>query len=282
MVYQSKRFHFVWHNYEESTIDHLKSLYPTFVTFMIVGKETGELGETPHLQCYCETVKKVTIVGLRAKLGDVSKILIAKGSAQDNIVYCSKEGDVAVNVGTTMKQGKRTDLAELKQKIDDGVTWDDLWEDDFTLMLQYRRGVEEYANLRRRRTRDVPEVKIWWGKTGTGKTRGAYDLAHELYGDDIYSWSGTKWFDGYRGQKVVLFDEFDGGEKQEIPYDYWKRLTDRYKVQVQTKGGFANFCPEVIILTSNVNPMYWWCNEQKPYDWKEQFDRRVTEIKEFK
>lgn len=124
----------------------------------------------------------------------------------------------------------------------------------------------------------MPEVFIWWGDSDTGKTRGAYDLAgkEKL---DIWSYMGGGWFDGYCGQDIALFDEFDGDD---LTFSMWKKVCDRYPLVVPIKGGSVNFNPKVIIFTSNQDPKSWFSKSRVGVDWWHQITRRCKEIKEFK
>lgn len=247
---------------------------------MIVGQETCPSTSTPHLQIYLELKKKTTLTGVKKLLGSTAVHLeMARGTWQDNQKYCSKE-KVFLEVGTPNKQGRRHDLEEVKSAIDEGMTHADLWNFFFKDMVKYRKSFEEYANILRSKKREMPKVYIWWGATGTGKTKGAFELAEREFDDDFWVWPGGNWFDGYRGQRVAIFDEFHGGENQ-IDFPLWKKLCDRYPLTVPVKGSFTNWGPEVIIFTSNVNPKNWWPEERKPEAWWDQFERRTSEIKEF-
>lgn len=203
------------------------------------------------------------------------------GSQQQNIDYCRKEGNWK-EYGTPFEsqQGKRNDLIEMKEAIDEGHSYEDLWKLHFNLMVKYHKAVDQYMNLQRLRHREMPKVYIYWGKTGTGKTRSAFEMAEREYEDSFWVSPGGVWFDGYRGQRVAIFDEFHGGPGQ-VGFALWKQLCDRYPLTVQVKGAFTNWFPEVIIFTSNVDPKLWWPEERKPVDWYDQFTRRVFENKEF-
>lgn len=278
---QSKRFCVTWNNYTETTLSDLKTLCSTSLRYLIIGSETAPTTGTKHYQIYLETKKKMTITGLKKLLNSASPhIEIARGTAEENKEYCTKE-ELLYEWGAPVKERQRTDLEEIRADIDAGMSYADLWDNHFNLMLQYRRGLEEYSNLQRLRRSEPPKVYIWHGATGTGKTRKAFDMAAE-FNDSFWVWPGDDWFDGYRGQRVAIFDEFHGGDSQGIRFDLWKKLCDRYPLTVKVKGGFTNWNPEVIIFTSNIDPHYWWPDEKnKPVGWFDQFSRRCTEIKEF-
>lgn len=194
-----------------------------------------------------------------------------KGSLEQAITYCKKDGDFYER-GTYTKKGQRSDLLEIKKKIDSGTSYDQLWEEDFSVMLQYRKGFQEYMNLKSSRTpREQPRVFVFWGSTGTGKTRRAWAINQE----STWVYPGKGWFDGYTGQEVAIFDEFDGSD---IKFSFWKQLVDRYRVAVPIKGGFSNWCPKFVIFTSNLEPGNWWRDEQLPMGSTDQFSRRVERV----
>lgn len=83
----------------------------------------------------------------------------------------------------------------------------------------------------------------------------------------------TGWWDGYEGQQVVIIDEFYGW----LGYDFILRLTDRYPLLVETKGGTVQFVSRVVIFTSNSHPRDWYPNIRD----RAPFDRRFPAVFEF-
>lgn len=55
------------------------------------------------------------------------------------------------------------------------------------------------------------------------------------------------WFDGYLGESVAVFDDF---RPWWCRFDYLLALLDRYPIRVPVKGGFVNWIPEIIIITT--------------------------------
>lgn len=84
-----KTWCFTWNNYDGSKdIDFLKNLLKN--DSYIFGEEVGENG-TPHLQGYIKFVKKVRFGWFKSNLPKVH-CEPAKGTDEDNINYCSKDG----------------------------------------------------------------------------------------------------------------------------------------------------------------------------------------------
>lgn len=92
---------------------------------------------------------------------------------------------------------------------------------------------------------------VYWGRTGTGKSRRAWDEAGmEAYAKDPQ----TKWWDGYQGEQHVVIDEFRGS----ISISHILRWLDRYPVRVECKGSSMPFVSSKIWITSNLDPRNWY------------------------
>lgn len=101
----------------------------------------------------------------------------------------------------------------------------------------------------------VKVVKCFWGPTGVGKSRRAWEEA----GINAYpKISTTKWWDGYRPEEHenVVIDEFTGS----VDILHMLRWLDRYPQIVETKGSSIIFKAKRIWLTSNINPVLWYPN----------------------
>lgn len=93
--------------------------------------------------------------------------------------------------------------------------------------------------------------QVYWGRTGTGKSRRAWEEATiEAYCKD----PNTKFWDGYRDQNCVVIDEFRGT----ISISHLLRWLDRYPVIVEVKGGAMPLSASMFWITSNVDPREWY------------------------
>lgn len=243
--------------------------------YYVIGKEVGQ-GGTPHLQGYVQFSSKRRFGGVKTAMKNDRlhlEMQSSRSTALQASDYCKKDNDF-VEKGSLVTKGKRTDLMEIKRKIDEGASYVDLWENDFATMCTYRKAFQEYIHLKRSAiTRSVPKVFVFYGPTGTGKTRRAFEFCPE----STWVYPGKGWFDGYAGQKVAIFDEFDGSD---VDFALWKRLCDRYPMSVPVKGGYTPWYPDIIIFTSNVEPQAWWHvgvdRVILPQGATEQRDRRVS------
>lgn len=94
-------------------------------------------------------------------------------------------------------------------------------------------------------------ITVYWGRTGTGKSRRAWEEASmDAYPKD----PRTKFWDGYRDHRNVVMDEFRGG----IDIAHLLRWFDRYPVVVEVKGSSVVLKAERIWITSNIDPRNWY------------------------
>lgn len=120
--------------------------------------------------------------------------------------------------------------------------------------------------------------KVYWfyGPTNSGKTRMARELCS--YPKDI--WESTcgnmQWFDGYDYNKVAILDDF---RRFYHGFAEFLKLLDRYPYKVPVKGGFVDWCPKEIFITSKCSPFECYQNEDEDL---QQLIRRIDEIVNFR
>lgn len=120
--------------------------------------------------------------------------------------------------------------------------------------------------------RDNIHVRVYWGLSGTGKTRRATLEA----GDGHFpKGSGDQWWDGYQGQTNVIIDEFAGG----IPITDLLRWLDRYPCTVPVKGSTVALKAVNFWLTSNFHPRDWY--KDIGVEQRNGLLRRIHELVEF-
>lgn len=90
----SKKWCFTLNNWSKKEYEELLLFFSSKSSF-ILGKETGDEG-TPHLQGYVEFKTKCRLTGLK-KLNTRAHWEKAKGTREQNYVYCSKDGDFEQN-----------------------------------------------------------------------------------------------------------------------------------------------------------------------------------------
>ena len=213
---------------------------------MECGNETGYL----HWQLLLAFKKKITLRGVKELFGNGIHAEPSRSDAA--LAYVWKE-DTAV-------QGTRFELGRLAIKRNCAKDWDLIWEDAKRGKIESIPGdirIRSYSALRRIEADFMaPEafeksVYVFWGRTGTGKSRRAWTEA----GVDAYPKDPrSKFWDGYRGHEHVVIDEFRGG----IDISHMLRWLDRYPTIVEIKGGSVVFKARKIWITSNLDPRCWY------------------------
>lgn len=233
--------------------------------YLVYQVEVGARSGFKHVQGYVEFFNPQRLTFLQKSFGRRAKYLVARGTGEECRMYCTKEDTRCAEAnsgpwewGELLRQGQRSDLEDVKRRLDDGATMGAISREFFGQFIRYNRGFEKYALLNPRERERPPHVIIMSGPTGLGKTRMAKSRGcfTDVCWKPPYDGSGADhWFDGYCGQRVFLWDEFTEGQCK-LPF--LLRLLDRYPLMVQTKGTYINFTPEEIILTTNENPNDWY------------------------
>lgn len=84
-----------------------------------------------------------------------------------------------------------------------------------------------------------------------------------------------KWFDGFDGQEAAVIDDFRGDF---CTFHFLLRLLDRYPLKVAIKGGFMEWTPSRIFITSPHHPRDVY---NKTDEEIKQLTRRITQITHF-
>lgn len=270
----AKHWCFTLNNYNDTDVALFNAIGQERVEidYFIYGKEIGESG-TPHLQCFVSFSKKKRFAYVKGLFGDRIHAEKAKGSPEQNRTYCSKGGEFA-EFGTCPRgRGARTDIASALAAVKAGASRRILIEEHTLAYARAHRVLGE-ALLLYSRTRDwCPVVRVYFGETGIGKTRRAFEETEST----PYMHSGGQWFDGYDEHEDVIFDDFGGSE---FKLTYLLKLLDRYPMRVPVKGGFANWVPKRIWITSNYSPKEWFPNAKDEH--VKALMRRITHVIRFR
>lgn len=125
---KGRKWCFTVNNYNEKMPTLLHELFVKKKWLFVIGKEKGKEG-TPHLQGYIEAKNAIMFSTLK-KIMPTAHLEKAKGSTQDNLIYCSKEGDFVTNItipdGRTFREKLRDMVIEEEYK---DVEWKD-WQKD--------------------------------------------------------------------------------------------------------------------------------------------------------
>jgi len=215
--------------------------------YLVAQGEVGESG-TQHLQGY------VRFKNARYMGGVKSFIYRAhwepmRGTESQAVDYCKKTlepgEECDIEFGMPTKQGSRSDIIMAKSMIKEGKSmyqvWDAVNSYQAVRMAELGRKYMSANGLR--------NVMVYWyyGPTGSGKTYRAFTN----YPDAWISSRNLKWWDGYQGQKVAIFDDF---RADFCTFHELLRLLDVYPVRVETKGSTEALKVETIIITSCFHP----------------------------
>ena len=262
-VPKSRAFCFTDFTLDESTI--ITAIEDS--QYYIIGRETCPETEKKHLQCYVYYTNPRGFEAIKKRLPK-AHIELAKGSPLQASNYCKKEGDFIENGTLPQIQGKRTDIDDMRKLLKDTNSMKAVVETATSYQsIKMAEQILKYTEA----PRDwKPKVEWFYGPTGTGKTKEAYEVL-----DDPYTCMSTgRWFDGYDSHKHVLIDDM---RKDFMKFHELLRLLDRYALRVETKGGTRQFRAEHIIITSCFHP-------SEMFDTREDLNqllRRIDCIKEF-
>jgi len=222
------------------------------VRYLCYGREMGESG-TPHHQGYVEFIKPQRFSWIKKRLIR-AHLESKKGSRTQARDYCFKEDSSPFIYGQWKpdNQGARNDLVCVRnQLLNLEMPMDDIEHANFHHFCKYHK---YFTDFRQRQThqRDwETKVYVFYGATGTGKTRAAFQMPNSAQIDYI-----NNFFNGYTNQPIVIFDDVINPVKV-FGRRLFLRITDRYPMQVNVKHGTKNWNPKIIIFTTNINPKEW-------------------------
>jgi hypothetical protein len=162
----------------------------------------------------------------------------------------------------TYVEGTRFEIGSRKLKRNNATDWDavrdlacrgDLAALPSDVFVRHYRTVKAIAVDHCQPVALERKVHVYWGRTGTGKSRRAWEEAGlGAFPKDPRS----KFWDGYRAHRNVVIDEFRG----DIDISHILRWFDRFPVIVEIKGSASVLSAEEIWVTSNLDPRLWYPN----------------------
>jgi len=266
-----------FNNYTDETVSNLVEWAKAKCDYYIIGKEVAGTG-TRHLQCMFCLKDKQRMTALKKAFAPWASPHMEPAAAEGQKAadYCKKGsqshdewtelGHMGPNFGKdadyieggVLPDMRRGAAATAKRIVDYAGAIElakkrKFDEIDPSLLLRY------YGNLQRIAA-DNPPVLVnlakpcaeWiYGPPGTGKSWTA------RYENPVFYWKAcTKWWDGYKGEDVVLIDDFD------LAHRYlghcMKIWLDEYAFGAEIKGSSMLIRPKKIIITSNYHPNQIW------------------------
>lgn len=238
-------------------------------SYVIIQHELTPSNKTPHLQGYAELKKQCRWNAMKKLLGDKVSYWKREGTAKQAALYCTPEHPKKLldpagclgwwESGTMSKQGERKDRDEFLEALD--VTsiqsLRDLSKESPATWAFMYKAIDRYIELHDQRQRmEMPDCYCFWGEAGSGKSM----LVNKHAGNDpdtSYRKIDGKWFDGYHGQDILVFDDFYGVQSG-IDISLFLKITDRYPLSVEVKGSTVKMLATKIYFTSNMHPEAWY------------------------
>lgn len=260
-----------------------KCLKDDKVQYAIVGTEICPHTKRLHLQGYISFKNAKSGSALQKYTGGGKHhYQVRKGKPHEARDYCWKGPSSKRTAGPHKKavywevgdlptgQGARTDIIKTKESLENGANLRNIiTETTSTQSINYALKWMTYFEKKRDWK---PNVKWFYGETGSGKTRKAMADTKDPYVVN----ESNKWWDGYDGHEDVIFDDL---RSDFCSFHILLRLLDRYEMRVEVKGGFRQLLAKNIIITSAFHPTKLFGETQEDTS---QLTRRIDEIIEFK
>lgn len=296
---QSRKWALVINNPSEAGLSHdaiskLLSLFSP--AYYCMADEIATTGTYhTHLFFYAPSPVRFTTIKNRFPVAHIEK---AYGTVQENRAYIRKEGrwadtDKAKNAvsGTFEEWGempperseKHPDMFRLVQNIRDGMSTTEIIDDNPAMAFRIRDidllrqllTAEKYAVENR-----YLEVTYLYGISGVGKTRSIYEAYNprSIYRVTNYRSAKGISFDGYYGQDVLVFEEFNG----QIPIEDMLNYLDIYPLALPARYNDKTACYTKVYITSNLPLEKQYRCEQwdRPETWR-AFLRRIHTVMEY-
>lgn len=226
-----------------------------YMKYLCYGRELCPDTQRVHYQAFVSFWKQTRISAIK-KISDLktAHFEVARGTVEENIAYCSKDGDFCCHGIIPEEQ---SDAGAQKNKAD----WEGYRElakkgkfDDIPAVVSIRffnnlQKIWLYdRNIRVPATLAPGSVSGLWlhGPPGVGKSH----WARTYFADGgVYDKSLNKWWDNYVDQDTVILDDLDPFHK--CLGNLLKRWADLYVFPAEIKGAVLQLRPAVVVVTSN-------------------------------
>ncbi len=255
--------------------------WPEWISYACWQFEIGAEEHSLHIQGYLECCGKrslnqlLLVPGFDTQSEGYSvRFGVRSGTQSQAINYCKKVDETTVHCtfveyGEKKEQGKRSDLDDIKTKIDQGTSLKRIADEHFGSFIRYHRSFKEYKRIATLPRTERTLVLVLWGASGVGKSV----LARTMF-PDAYWKTNNKWWDDYEGQECVVWDEFKG----QYPYRDLLRILDSTPLTAESKGSTVQFTSKIVVFTSNFHPRDWYSEENLGLLWiKSPLMRRLAE-----
>ena len=282
MSYTSPARRYTWVSYDITSTPRFD---PDVHHYLCYQREIGNEEKKIHWQGYVELKKPMRYGAMWASLGlnGQGKLLVSRGTWEDNKKYCSKEdtrfpGATPKEFGTPCTQGSRNDLKDAIEVLQT-KGMEELKLSHPHMYVRYWKGFEKLiSELQRDELRkDKPFVHWIYGPTGSGKTHFAEQYANEhKFSYYIYNKSLNGFWQKYNQQPVLILDDF---RADTFKFDELLRILDRYQYVINQKQGERWINSPYIFITAPVPPEEMFPNGEQNKEWDQsQLLRRIDVI----
>ncbi len=225
---------------------------------------SDEIASSHHTHIYIHCTSPVRFSTLKNKF-PTAHIELARGTAVQNRDYVFKEGkwqnnkkhetnliDTHEEYGElpVERQGARNDLADLYDMIKQGASDYEILDSnpEFFSQIDRMEKVRQtiYQDVYKNEFRHL-DVTYIWGETGSGKTRNVM----EQYGyANVYRITNYAHpFDLYKGQSVIIFEEF----RSSLPLSDMLNYLDGYPLALPCRYNDRVACYTIVFIISNID-----------------------------
>jgi len=253
-------------------------------SYCIYQLELGNKTSRLHYQGYLECVGQKTWSFMHENWEglETAHFEVRKGTQMEAINYC-KKGDTALDgpweYGEAKEQGKRSDLLDIKRKIDEMQPIRTIQEDHFASFVRHSKFFKEYKRQKTPARNFKTKTFLFVGLPGHGKSTMMKILARYIgsyYKATNKKGSGQYW-DDYDGEDVIILDEFDGSRM--TPTDF-NDLADEHECVLPVHGGAGHqMVSKYLFIGSNYCPSQWWRKRSKAQ--LRQTTRRIDVVFKF-
>lgn len=253
--------------------------WPGGTSYCVGQLEKGEEGQHEHIQGYLELEKDCYLSTCKSRFSRTAHWEPRKGPRDAAREYCRKPEtrlDGPWEHGewqADRKQGRRSDLEPVVERIRERDPLSEIADKYPIEFIKFHRGIRELSNFyAKKRDPEQPHISVlYFGPPGCGKT----SLVSHLYPGAYWKPVQDAWFDGYCGQDVIIYDDFNRGW---FSIDAWCRIVDRYECNVQVKGSFVQLANTTSIFTTNTLPSQWYNFEKYGQGRFHAISRRFTKF----
>lgn len=259
------------------THDRFKEILSEFknLSYWCMSDEIGENG-TYHTHLFLACSGAVRFSTMKNRFGG-AHFEMANGTSIQNRDYVFKEGKWAkdkkkeTNLADTHeefgeipveRQGQRNDLIDLYDMIKSGMSNYEIIEDTPAYMMDIDKIEKARQIVKEEKYKDTfrkLEVTYIFGSTGTGKTRGV--MEEYGYSNVFRVTDYIHPFDSYKGQDVVIFEEFRSSLRIQDMLNY----LDGYPLELPCRYSNKIACYTKVYLITNIDLLEQYESVQKEY-----------------